>query len=485
MENLDKLVNELIKLPNETEWLEFKHNNAKPEMIGKDISALANSATLSDRSRAYMIWGIDDTTHEIVGTDVRLKQQKIGNQELENWLRSLLSKHADFSFESIDFPNNKHVEILVIEKALAIPIVFEKIAYIRVGSYTKKLQEYDALQANLWDKLRQTQFENIFAKTDLQAHEALSLLNCESYFDTLQIPIPQEREKYIHYLQEEGILHPQDDGLYAITNLGALLFAKRLADFPRVGRKAIRVVQYEGENKYAIKKEEVFDEGYAMSFEKSIRFITAILPSTEDTNAILRTTKLPFPLPAIREAIANSLVHQDLFVTGAGPLVEIFSNRIEITNPGVPLVNIIRIVDNPPKSRNEKLASLMRRLNMCEELGRGWDRMVISCEIEQIPAPHIFVYQESTKVVLFSHLDFINIPQEEKQWSTYLHACVKYLEGDALTNTSLRNRFGVPNTSSSSISRLIKEVASSPLELIRPIDPHTAPRYMRYIPIWG
>ena len=78
-----------------------------------------------------------------------------------------------------------------------------------------------------------------------------------------------------------------------------------------------------------------------------------------------------FPLPAIREAIANSLIHQDFFHTGTGPVIEIFSNRVEITNPGTPLVDVMRIIDNPPKSRNEKLASVMRRLNMCEELGRG------------------------------------------------------------------------------------------------------------------
>lgn len=68
MENLDKLISELCKLTNETPWVEFKHNNYDPEMIGRDISALANSATLHEKSCAYMLWGVDDKTHEIVGT---------------------------------------------------------------------------------------------------------------------------------------------------------------------------------------------------------------------------------------------------------------------------------------------------------------------------------------------------------------------------------------------------------------------------------
>lgn len=208
-----------------------------------------------------------------------------------------------------------------------------------------------------------------------------------------------------------------------------------------------------------------------------------MLPSKEDINSVLRKTVSTFPLPAIREAIANSLIHQNFFLTGMGPVIEIFENRVEVTNPGTPLVDILRIVDNPPKSRNEKLASIMRRLNMCEELGRGWDRMVISCEIQKLPAPRIHIYQESTKVSLFSHLEFANIPMEDKIWSTYLHACIKFTEGDALTNSSLRERFGVPETSSGSISRLIKDVIAK--NLIRPLDPSTAPRYMRYIPIWA
>lgn len=120
---------------------------------------------------------------------------------------------------------------------------------------------------------------------------------------------------------------------------------------------------------------------------------------------------------------------------------------------------------------------------MCEELGRGWDRMVISCELQKVPAPRIQIYQESTKVSLFAHIDFSNISMDDKVWSTYLHACIKFIEGEALTNNSLRERFGLKETSSGSVSRLIKQVLNH--KLIKPLDPDTAPRHMKYIPIWG
>lgn len=297
------------------------------------------------------------------------------------------------------------------------------------------------------------------------------------------MPIPTSIDKYAHYLVEDGIIVKQDNGLYAITNLGAILFAKKLSEFPRVGRKAIRIVQYEGLNRLTILKEETTTEGYAISFENAVKYVNTLLPTKEDIDSVRRKSISTFPIPAIREAIANSLIHQDFFITGTGPLIEVFENRVEVTNSGTPLVDIMRIVDNPPKSRNEKLASLMRRLNMCEELGRGWDRMVISCELQKLPAPRIQIYQESTKVSLFSRLDFTNIPVEDKIWATYLHACIKYIEGNALTNSSLRERFGVAESSSGSISRLIKEVLNN--KLIKPVDPNTAPRYMKYIPTWG
>ena len=482
MENLDKLVLELCKLPQETGWVEFKHNNCDPKMVGEDISALANSAVIADRSYAYMIWGVDDNTHEIIGTKVNLKKEKKGNQELENWLRYLLSKNADFEMHSVDI-DGKHVEMLVISKAVGNPVTFEKIDYIRVGSYTKKAIEFPALQAQLWDRLRNQQFEDAYAIADIQLQDIPRYLNCEAYFDILNMPVPTSIDRYAHYLVEDGIIAKQDNGLYAITNLGAILFAKRLSEFPRVGRKAIRIVQYDGLNRLVILKEETTTEGYAISFENAVKYVNTLLPSKEDIDSVRRKSISTFPMPAIREAIANSLIHQDFFITGTGPLIEVFENRVEVTNSGTPLVDIMRIVDNPPKSRNEKLASLMRRLNMCEELGRGWDRMVISCELQKLPAPRIQIYQESTKVSLFSHLDFTNIPMEDKIWATYLHACIKYIEGDALTNSSLRERFGVAESSSGSISRLIKEVLKN--KLIKPIDPNTAPRYMKYIPIWG
>ncbi|MGM9552027.1 MAG: ATP-binding protein [Clostridia bacterium] len=481
MENLEKLVNKLREHKSETNWFEFKHNNYDPEMIGQDISALANGATYAEKTCAYMIWGVNDKTHEIVGTEYDQYTLKVGNQELENWLRTLVSKNAEFEFKTI-YMNDKKVVVLIIYKATNQTVTFKKVDYIRVGSYTKKLSDYPQMQAQLWDKIRNNRFEEQFARQDLTAEEAVRFLDFSVYFDAKGEPTPTELEGIVHYLTQEDILVRQDNGLYAITNMGAILFAKRLSDFPRLERKAVRVVQYRGTNKLEMLKEDVGNKGYAVGFGGLLKFIEALLPSEEVIEGAKRHKQQAYPTIALREAVANALIHQDFSITGTGVVVEIFSNRIEITNPGIPLVDVARIIDNPPKSRNEKLASLMRRLRMCEELGTGWDKIVISCELQQLPTPHIRIYDENTKVTLFSQTNFFDLTPADKLWACYMHACIKYIQGEFLTNSSLRERFGLEDSSSASISRLIKEACEK--EYVKKLE-DTAPRHSKYIPIWA
>ena len=484
MENLERLVEELRSLPDELAWVEFKHNNYDPQMIGEDISALANSAALYDKNCAYMIWGIHDETHDIVGTSYDLQSLKKGNQELENWLRTQLSANAEIEFHKVVM-NNLSVGVLIIYKAVTHTVSFKGIDYIRVGSYTKKLSDHPTLESDLWGKLRSFRFEDQPAKENLSLEEALQYLVYTRYFELKELPVPTDMAGIGHYMLEEGIIVRQDNGLYAITNMGAVLFAKSLAEFDRLSRKAVRIIQYQGRNKLSIQREELITGGYVTEFENIIRIMSAFTPASLeiDPESGLRTQKQGYPDIALREIIANALIHQDYSVSGTGPLIEIFDNRVEFTNSGIPLVDIYRIIDNPPKSRNEKLAALARKLRICEELGTGWDKIIIACELYQLPAPKIELYEESTKVTLFMYIPFANLSPDEKMWACYLHACIQYVQNEQLTNSSLRHRFALPETASANISRLIKEAIVQ--KRIKPLDPDTAPRYMKYIPIWA
>lgn len=483
MVNLERLVRELCTLPDETTWVEFKHNNYEPKMIGKDISALANSAALAGKEKAYMIWGIDDKTHEIIGTDKTLQSIKVGNQELENWLRSLLSDNASFEFKQIAI-DGRSIGILIIDRAMIRTVAFEKVDYIRVGSYTKKLSDVPSVQGPVWDKIRNVKFEEQIIVSDLEKGEIENYLEPSIYFKWLDsLPQPNSLDNVIHYLREEQMIVRQDNGLYGITNLGAIVLGKNLSVFKDLKRKEVRVVQYENTSRFGIVRDETFTNGYAVIFDELIRLIELLIPSREKMVDGIQRKRIAYPTLVIREAIANAMIHQDLSSPGAGPLIEVFTDRIEITNVGDSLVDIYRIIDNPPKSRNEKLTSLMRKLGLCEDLGSGWDRMVALCESQWLPVPKIENFENRTRVTLVYEKVFTNLTMEERLWALYMHACIKYVQSEQLSNSSLRKRFGLKDSSSGSISRLIKEAVQR--AYIKPVNPDTAPRYMRYIPYWA
>lgn len=245
----------------------------------------------------------------------------------------------------------------------------------------------------------------------------------------------------------------------------------------------MRVIQYRGNGRTETLREQEVNKGYASGFEGLISYINGLLPANEVIGEALRKSTPMFPELAVRELVANALIHQDFFVTGAGPMVEIFDDRIEITNPGEPLVDTQRFVDTPPRSRNETLASLMRRFRICEERGSGIDKVVFQVELFQLPAPLFESPQGSTRTVLFAHKALSAMDKADRVRACYLHACLRFVTRQEMTNTSLRVRFGVEEQNRSTVSRLIREAVET--GAIVPADPGAAPKLMRYLPFWA
>lgn len=243
------------------------------------------------------------------------------------------------------------------------------------------------------------------------------------------------------------------------------------------------MIQYHGAGRTETIREQVIGKGYANGFERLIDYVNGLLPSTEIIGQALRRTVPKFPPLAVRELIANALIHQDFFVTGAGPMVEIFDDRIEITNPGEPLVDTQRFVDTPPKSRNEALASLMRRFRICEERGSGIDKVVTQIERFQLPAPLFEVPEGFTRTVLFAYRPLTEMERSDRVRACYLHACLRYVNRLSMTNASVRERFGIAEQNSAAASRLIREAVTA--GVIAPYDPNAAPKLMRYVPSWA
>lgn len=129
------LIDQLRSEPAETSWLEFKNNNTDPEMIGKRCSALANSARIDGQDLAYMVWGIEDETHAVLGTDFNPDTKKVGNQNLALWLANSLQPSIAFSFRAVTHPQGR-VVLLEIPAATGAPVAFNAVPYIRIGSAT-------------------------------------------------------------------------------------------------------------------------------------------------------------------------------------------------------------------------------------------------------------------------------------------------------------------------------------------------------------
>jgi predicted HTH transcriptional regulator len=436
------IVNELRKLPQETEWVEFKHNNAEPDEIGEYLSALANAAALAGKIHAWLIWGINDNTHEIIGTTFNPATTKVGNEELESWLLRLLSPKIDFHFYVLQ-ADDKSVVLLEIGAAFRHPVQFKGAEFIRIGSYKKKLKDFPEKERQLWRVFDRIPFEQEIAAENVAAEEVLKLLDYPAYFDLLSLPLPEGREGILATLVADNMIAHGKGGKWNITNLGAVLFAKRLADFRTLSRKAVRVVLYKGESRVETVREQEGSKGYAAGFEGLIGFVTNLLPSNEVIGQALRKQVPMFPELAIRELVANAIIHQDFHLTGTAPMVEIFESRMEISNPGLPLVHTDRFLDSPPRSRNETLASFMRRIGVCEERGSGVDKVVFQTELYQLPAPLFTTSDEHTRAVLFAHRDLKEMDKFDRIRACYLHACLRYVQRDAMTNTTLRERFGM------------------------------------------
>ncbi len=461
-EELDRLIEHLRTLPRETEWVEFKRNKADPEEIGEYVSALSNGAALNRQNRAYIVWGIEDGTHHLVGTSVRLRETKVGNEELENWILRLLTPRIDIRIVDGEV-EGKPIALMEILPASNQPVGFKGTEYIRVGTYKKKLKDYPEKERELWSIFSQTPFEDGVALEAVHSDDVLSLLDYTAAFRLLEIPLPDNRAAVFDRLLAEGIVVRAPGDRYDVTNIGAILFATDLRRFGRLARKAPRVVIYHGDNRTQTVKEQEGSKGYAVGFEGLLAYINDQLPQNEEIGQALRKQVRLYPEVAIRELVANALIHQDFHLTGAGPMVEIFTDRMEITNPGLPLIDTLRFIDEPPRSRNERLAGLMRRMNICEERGSGIDKVILNVEVFQLPAPDFRTTSQHTVAMLFGPRSFAEMDRKDRIRACYQHACLCYVSGKSMTNTTLRERLRIEKQNYPQASRIIRDAIDAGL----------------------
>lgn len=201
------------------------------------------------------------------------------------------------------------------------------------------------------------------------------------------------------------------------------------------------------------------------------------------TGKAFRADVKMFPEVAIRELVANALIHQDFNETGTSVTIEVYSDRLEISSPGKPIISPQRFIDEY-QSRNERLADLMRRFGICEEQGKGIDKVVSKAEFYQLPAPDFRLGERHTLAVMFAYKAFEEMDGKDRVRACFQHSVLRWMTNQKMTNRSLRERFNLPESKSETVSRIIADAIQQ--GKIKPDDPtNPSKRYAKYAPWWA
>jgi len=470
MTTLEQLNRWLLDVP-ENEHLEFKE--AKQQYDTDKL--LKYCVALANEGGGYLVLGVSDKPpRQVVDTKAFPNTGDITARILE-------TLHFRVAIVELQHPDGRVLVFEVPPRPTGQPIHYKGTYLMRAG---EELVPMSADQLRRIFSEGKADFLALDASAAIDADAVVAALDIQTFFDLLNLPLPTSRDGIIARLASEQLIR-SESGQYKITHLGALLLAKDMRQFDSLMRKTVRMVKYKGNNKLHTERDLIGQKGYAVGFESLISYINSQLPVNEVIGQALREEVRMFPELAIRELVANALVHQDFEESGGSVMVEIYSDRIEVTNPGQPLIPTKRFVDEY-KSRNEKLADLMRRMGICEEKGSGIDRVVFSTEHYQLPAPEFRVTPVHTTVVLFAHKDFADMAPKERVNACYMHCCLKYVSNEKMSNQSLRERFKLDDTRAkiATVSQII--TAAVEQDMIKLDDPANASkRYAKYVPIWA
>ena len=470
------LKNSLYPIPTELNEIDWKSDlSFKSERLAQHLCALSN---LPDGG--FLVFGVNDdasifsVTKEQTDTIVKT----LGNIALNNLSQSIQIQHNTIEYNGyallfIYIPEQTEKPVYLRGKT-----IYD--SYHRSAGQTVKMSPQEVKQ--MIAESQGLLFHEQIALTRVTADDVLRLLDYDCYFQLTRRNFPESKQAILDVLSNEEFIVKQDD-YWNITNLGALLFARDLTKFKGLQYKTLRIILYTGKSRIEAHPELNFKEGYACGFEHFVQFIME-RTSVEVIEKVFREVKETYPERTVRELLANALIHQNLWQNGMFVMVEIFPDRIEMTNPGTPLVDINRFIDAPPKSRNEKIAILMHLFDFCELRGSGVDRAIKAIEDAYLPAPEFAKGTDYTKITIYPKKTFAQMSKEDRVRACYQHCCLKYMEKEKMTNQSFRERMGIEDKNYPMVSRIIKETVNS--GLIKEYSPENKSRkFMSYVPYWA
>jgi len=470
------LKDSLYPIPTELNEIDWKSGlSEKTERLAQHLCAFSNL-----EGGGFLVFGVnnDATMFSVTKEQADKIIKTLGNIALNNLSQSIQIQHHTAEYNDnallfIDIPEQTEKPVYLRGKT-----IYD--SYHRSAGQTVKMSPHEVKQ--MIAESQGLLFHEQIAQTKLTADDVLRLLDYDCYFQLTKRNLPENKTGILDALADAEFIVKQGD-YWDITNLGALLFSRDLTKFKGLAYKTLRIILYTGKGRIEAHPELNFKEGYACGFEHFIQFIME-RTSVEVIEKVFRETKESYPERTIRELLANSLIHQDLWQSGTHTMVEIFPDRIEMTNPGTPLVDINRFIDTPPKSRNEKIAIMMHLFDLCELRGSGVDRAIEAVEKAILPAPKFIKGDFYTKVVICPKKTFAEMTREDRIRACYQHCCLKYMDNEKMTNQSFRERMGIEEKNYSMASRIIKETINS--GLIKEYSPENKSRkFTSYVPYWG
>jgi len=381
------LIDALRAEPHETEWLEFKCNNKDPERIGKYLSALSNSACIKNKKYGYIVWGIADKTHDVIGTTFKPHTIKKGNRILEAWLAQLLSSHVHFDIFEYDY-EGKPVVIFRIDATTNIPVRFDGHEYIRVNSELQSLAKYPERSRQIWSRTQEDWSAQPVDQATLGDLDAEALVAAKEAFkekhqnDTFYAEIDGWDEWT--FLRKAGLAVGRQLNRAAVLLLGTPESASLLSPF------VARIT-------WIIKD----DDGIELDYQ---HFAPPFLTNVDRLFARIRNLtirELPggtlFPVEisqydnwVIREALHNSIAHQDYALCSRIMVVE-QPDGLLFVNAGRFIPGSVETVlhqDAPQQHYpNQQLSDSMVHLNMIDTIGSGIKRMFSVQKKRYMPMP--------------------------------------------------------------------------------------------------
>lgn len=479
--SLALLSQSLNPVPNEINEVDWKASlSSSKERLTEHLIAFANLS-----QGGFLVFGIQDFDAQLMGVDRATASQIVAT--LVNLGRDAIGPPLALD-HSIEEVQGKAILLVFVPSQASKPVhrrgrpIDE--TWIRSGGTTRKAsrQEVGALMLNS----HAPRWEELHASVPLKPTEIVDRLELTGIAKLLERQPPTDDEGLMQWLVDEKMTVADGTG-YCITNFGAIAAARNMDQFEGLKRKRIRLIRYKGTNKVDTVDEMMGQRGYAIGFEGLIAYLKRLLPHSEVIRQSLRAEVNVYPEIALRELIANALIHQDFSVTGAGPMIEVFDDRIQFTNPGqlLPTKRVDRLIGATPESRNELLAATFRRYRICEERGTGFQKVVQSIELFGMP-PVVFTSLDNAfRVTLYAPKKFTDMPQSERIEAAYQHAALQFLSSKTLTNTTLRDRFKLHDKQRTQVSNLIRDAVVAGRIKRKDAATSTSSKFAEYLPYWA